>query len=310
MKKATLFALAAMTAAAAGAQYTVDPTVATVLEGGKVSSVEYIALDETSVKTFEAQGATCTLAGPNGNGDGNTQNLWVWENTFTAGDSSYPGVGLHFDGYASFTVGTVGWSGAGYNINSDGGLNTTVWNDETHFHLAYMSPGTVCPSVGIIIADGGDIGSKPAKVSLGAAFTDEGAAMPVVGPTPTDEWQCIDITFADLKKLWPSFDYKAIEKWQGNIMSFLCGGTTGQTIAFDAIYFYNHGTAGVDNVEAGAQWVVTSRTINVAGAQGIELFDITGKTVKVSDGAVLGIEELPAGIYVARAGKQIRKIVK
>lgn len=310
MKKATLLALAAMTAVAASAQYTVDPTIATVLEGGKVGSVEYIALDEASVKAFENQGATCTLAGPNGQGDGNTQNLWVWDNTFTAGDSSLPGVGMHFDGYASFTVGTAGWSGAGYNINDEGGLNTTVWNDETHFHLAYMSPATVCPSVGLIIADGTDWGSVPAKISLGTAFDDNGTVMPIAGPKPTDEWQCIDITFADLKKLWSAFDYKAVEKWHGNIMSFLCGGTTGQTIAFDAVYFYNYGTAGLDNVEAATPWVVTSRTINVAGAQGIELFDITGKTVKVSDGAVLGIEELPAGIYVARAGKQIRKIVK
>ena len=307
MKKFTLFALMAAAAMTASAQYTVDPTAETVLKGGKVTSVQYIALDEASVNAFTQQGAKVESAAPNED----NRNLWVWDYTFTSGDSSYPGVGMHFEGYASFTVGTVGWSGAGYNIAAPG-LDTSTWNDETHFHLAYMSPGTPCTSVAIIIADGeNDCGSIPAKFSLGTAFVDNGSVFPAIAPAANDDWQGIDITFGDLKKMWPMFDYKAISNWTGNLMSFLCGGITGQTIAFDAVYFYNHaGSGGVEAVETENDWVITANTINVNGAQGIELYNLAGQKVKATEGSTLGISNLNSGVYVARCGNQVRKIVK
>ena len=312
MKKSTLFGLMALAASAASAQYTCDPIAATVLDQGKIGSLQYIALDEAAVNAFRAQGAAVELFGP----DDATQNLWVWENTLQAGDASYPGVGDHFDGYASFVVGTVGWSGAGYNINTDGGVNTTVWCDETHFHLAYMSPGTVCPSIGLVIGDGESGCGSPAKVSIGTAFTDNGVSFPAIAPAPTDDWQGIDITFAQLKKLFPSFEPAAVEKWQGNILSFLCGGVTGQTISLDAIYFYTplsamtEDPAGINEVNAGSAWMVTANTVNVAGAEAIEIYDLTGRRVKAAAGSTVGISDLPNGIYVARAGNEARKIVK
>ena len=64
MKKFTLIAVAALTAASASAQYTCDPTVETVLAKGKVSQVMPIALDEGAVAKFEAQGANVTSAAP------------------------------------------------------------------------------------------------------------------------------------------------------------------------------------------------------------------------------------------------------
>lgn len=285
MKKFTLVAVAcALAATSASAQYTVDPTVETVLGNGKVSEVQYIALDAASVKAFEDQGATVTLVGPNGD----NQNLWVWDNTFGAGDSSYPGVGMHFDGYASLTVGTVGWSGAGYAIAAPG-INTSNWNDKTRFHLAYMSPGTVCPSVGLIIADGPDgaEGYGPAKVSLGSAFNDNGTAFPSIGTTSSDDWQAVDISFGDLKKLFRGFNYSATTGWTGNLMSFLCGGVTGQTIAFDAVYFYNYESDGVDDIE-----------LNDENAPA-EYFNLQG--VKVAG-------ELTPGLYIVRKGNTVSKV--
>ncbi|MDE6463297.1 MAG: T9SS type A sorting domain-containing protein [Muribaculaceae bacterium] len=307
MKKITLAALAAVAALSASAQYTSDPTTETVLNAGKVSSMQYIALDEASVNAFKAQGATVEFFGP----DGATQNLWVWSDTFQAGDSSFPGVGMHFEGYASFVVGSAGWSGAGYNINADGAGNTTTWNDDTRFHIAYMSPSAPCSSVALIIADGEeDCGSAPAKVALGTAYVDNGAVYPAVAPAPNDDWQGLDISFANLKKLWPTFNPKAITAWKGNILAFLAGGVTGQTLALDAIYYYNQGEAGVANIENAADWVVTRNTINVAGSNGIELYDITGKLVKSTAGTTLGLDNLASGVYVARSGNSARKIVK
>lgn len=307
MKKITLLAGMAMVAGMASAQYTVNPTVNTVLDNTKVSTLYPIAVDETSVKAFEAQGATVVPMGP----DGIDRNLWVWDDTFIGGDASYPGVGDHFDGYASFVVGSAGWSGAGYNI-SGAGANTTSWNDNTRFHIAYMSPGTVCPSIALTIADGeGDCGSIPAKVTLGTAFNDNGTTFPSIAPVATDDWQGADIDFATLKKLWPAFSYKAIDAWKGNILAFLGGGVTGQTLAFDAVYFYTPASEGaVDGIAAdNAAWVVTRNTVNCSGAEAVALYDLSGKLVKEAAGSVLGLNGVEAGLYIARAGKAAIKVL-
>lgn len=281
MKKFTLFAAMAMVAASASAQYNVDPTVETVLKGGKVSSVQFIALDDASLTAFEAQGATVTSFAPNGE----NQNLWVWDETFLGGEANYPGVGDHFDGYASFVVGSKGWSGAGYNIVAPG-VNTMSWNDETHFHIAYMSPGTVCPSIGLIVGDQ-DGANTPARIALGTAFNDNGTAFPSVGLTAKDDWQCVDITFKDLKKIVPGFNYAQAEAWVGNIMSFLAGGVTGQTLAFDAVYFYNYEGAGVADIEIDENAPATYYNL-----QGVE---ISG--------------ELTPGLYIKRQGNKASKVV-
>ena len=309
MKKITLLAGMAMAAGMASAQYTVNPTVNTVLDNTKVTAVYPIVLDEAAIKAFENQGATVIPMGPNDD----TRNLYIWPDgsTFTAGDSSYPGVGDHFDGYISLVVGTVGWSGAGFNVAGEG-CNTTAWNENTRFHLAYMSPGTICPSIALTIADGeGDCGSVPAKVSLGAAFNDNGTTFPSIAPTATSDWQGVDIDFATLKKLWPAFDFKAIDAWKGNILAFLAGGVTGQTLAFDAVYFYTPGTEGaVDGIEAdNSAWVVTRHTVNCSGAEAIALYDLGGKLVKATEGTVLGLDDVEAGLYIARAGSSAVKVL-
>lgn len=286
MKKFTLIAALACVAASASAQYNVeDPSIDAVLEGGKVATVQYIALDDASLTALEQQGATCTLFGPNGAGDGNSQNLWIWDNTFVAGEPTYPGVGMHFDGYVSLVVSNIGWSGAGYNIATTG-VSTMDWNDETHFHLGYMSPGTVCPSVALIIGDQ-DGANTPARVALGAAYNDNGTQYPSIGYTSKDDWQAIDIKFSDLKKIYPGFNYANTNAWLGNIMSFLCGGTQGQTIAFDAVYFYNYVSDGVSDIEIDENAPATYYNL-----QGVEMQG-----------------ELTPGLYIKRQGATATKVV-
>lgn len=308
MKKVTLIAFASLAALSAGAQYTCDPTVETVIAKGKVSNVITLALDEAAAAKLEAQGAAIVSAAPNDD----TNHLYVWDGTMDAGDSSYPGVGDQTDGYASFVVGSAGWSGAGYNCAS---INTEWWNADTRFHIAYMSSGVAPESLALIIADGKDasdesVVSAPAKVALGAAFSDNGATYPAIGPKASDDWQGIDISFADLKKFWPDFDWKALKSWSGNIMSFLGGGVTGNTFALDAIYFYQLGEGGgVEGVANDAQWVVTDNTVNVAGTNGIVLYNLNGQLVKETAGTTLGIDNLPAGLYVAKSGNAVRKLI-
>ena len=158
------------------------------------------------------------------------------------------------DGYVSFIVGTQGWSGAGYNVAGNG-VNTEWWNADTRFHLAYMSPGTAPASIAVIVADGADMGSQPAKVALGDAFNDNGAVFPAVGPKANDDWQ-------------------------------------GDSMRRDE-----------------AEWVVTANTVNVAGANGIELYNLGGQLVKKTAGTTLGLSNLAKGVYVAKSGNQAKKIV-
>lgn len=305
MKHVTLLALAGVMALGAQAQYNVNPSTAEVVKSG-VKSVDYITLSEGAINELKAAGATINYVGPDAD---NGRNLWYWENTFAAGDESYPRVDLEEGGYISVVVGTVGWSGAGVAV--DNGLNFSNFNENTHFHMAYMTPtGNGPASVAVILLDGTDKGSTPAKFALGDAFNDNGAIFPAVAAKINDDWQGLDITLGDLKKLWPTFDLQNKADWTGNLFSWLGGGVTGQTMAFDAIYFYNGEGSGVEGVVADdIDFIVTDKTINVCGSKGIELYDMAGRLVKKTAGTVLGMQDLGKGVYVARCAGKVKKIM-
>ena len=317
MKKFTLFAAAACMAMAANAQYTCDPGAENVL-AKKPTSVDYIILSEEAIAAFQGAGAKMQYVGPSPD---EGRNLWYW-NGFDAGSDAYPRVDFDNGGYTSVEVnGVGGWSGAGFAINgplSDDkgpGVDLSHFNDDTMFHIAYMSPTNNAPaSIALILLDDGANGSQPAKVALGDAFNDNGAIFPAIGPKAGDDWQGIEISLGNLKKLWPLFDLKNKAAWGGNIMSFLGGGVAGQTFAFDALYFYNTNEEGGLNevgVNSNVEFIVTNNTVNVAGANGIVLYNIAGAAVKSTEGTTLGINGLPAGVYVAKAaGKTCKVVVK
>ena len=282
MKKMTILAAMALVATTASAQYTCDPTVETVLAKGKVTKVMTISLDASAEAQFAAQGATIIAAGPNDM----ERNFWIWDNTFSAGDSSLPGVGDQTDGYVSLIVGTAGWSGAGYNV-ADPGVDTSWWNDDTRFHLAYYSPATAPASIAMIINDADGV-NTPAKVSLGDALNDNGAVYPAIGPKSNDDWQGIDISFADLKRIYPAFVPTASTSWKGNILSVLAGGVAGQTLALDAIYFYQlEDQSGVQNVAIDENLPVVYYNL-----QGVR------------------VDNPENGIFIARQGSKSMKVVK
>ncbi len=301
MKKFTLLAAMAVMAFGANAQ-NVDPVLSTVLNEGKVASVQTIILDQASVAALTLQGADIQDFGPNDV----DRFLYVWEGTFVAGESNIPGVGFHTDGYTSLIVADKGWSGAGFHINKGVQGNSTMsWNENTRIHVAYASPTTACPSAYILINDQDGV-NTPATMSLGASF--DGA--PVIGAAPNDDWQGIDLSFADVKKLCPTFDWRNTQDWTGNIFVFGAGGVQGVSIAFDAVYFYNLASNGIAAIEGdNAAWVVTENTVNLNGANGIELYDLSGKLVKSTAGSTLGINNLGAGLYIAKGANTACKVL-
>jgi hypothetical protein len=288
-----------------------------IIANGTVKKVQYLLLDNASVSKFANAGATMDYIGPDSDDASLGRNLWNWNNTYTSLASEGTGIGGHTDGFVSFAVsGSESWSGAGYNIRSNNngttfaGVDTREWNDNTHFHLAYKTPGTAPESIALTIADGDEVGSVAARVALGAQMEDSGNVYASIAPAATSEWQGIDVTFAQLKQASSVFAPAKVANWYGNILSFLAGGVAGRSFAFDAVYFYNIDTTAVVSVSENTfEWNVTPNTINVLGAQGIQLYNVSGNLVRSTFGSTLGIDDLASGLYIARCGNSTRKIV-
>ena len=222
---------------------------------------------------------------------------------------------MQMDGYVSFDVSTIGWSGAGFNI-ANAAADFKHFTDNTHFHCGLRSTNGI-KNVALIIGDGYAFENKndkwtPAKISVGSeAFVDNGASYPLVGIFSADgEWVAVDITLGQLKKLWPSFNYKA-GGFGGNILSFLAGGTTGKNISLDAVYFYTpgNGESAVAGVVADTDIIVTARTVNAAGTDEIALYNLAGQLVRKVNASIMGIEDIAAGIYIVKAGNAVKKVV-
>lgn len=312
MKKFTFIAAAALTAMAANAQgYSCEPGTEIVADM-KPSTVEYICLPEASVEDLQLTGATVTYIGTD---DGRCQlDIWNAGETLSADFSApYPNVDGVDGGYWNFTVRDAGWSGGGFQMTTP--YDLSMFNEDTHFHLAYMSVTDNGPaSVGLIIGGSFADGVNPAKVALGEDFNDNGEIYPSIAPAVGDDWQGIDISFAALKSYSPGFNLLSVDgatkNYLGYILSFVGGGVEGTTFSFDCVYFYNLGDAGVEGIAAdNKSFIVTNNTINLNGGNGIELYDMAGKVVKKTAGCVLGINNLAKGVYVAKSGKLVKKVV-
>ena len=310
MKNLTLLAAMAVCGVGiANAQYVGDPALSKTTSTGNLYDV--VLLDNASIESLKTSGKTVQDL----RADEVNRFLYVWDGTFNAGDGSYPGVDMQMDGYTSLDVANAGWSGAGFNI-ANAAADLKHFTDNTHFHCGLSSTNGI-KNVALIIGDGYAFDNKndkwtPAKISVGAeAFVDNGASYPLVGNFSADgEWVAVDITLGQLKKLWPSFNYKA-GGFGGNILSFLAGGTTGKNISLDAVYFYTpgNGESAVAGVVADTDIIVTARTVNAAGTDEIALYNLAGQLVKKVNASIMGIEDIAAGIYIVKAGNAVKKVV-
>ena len=304
-----LAAMAVCGVGIANAQYVGDPALSKTTSTGNLYDV--ILLDDASIESLKTSGKTVQDLRT----DDVNRFLYVWDNTFVAGDGSYPGVDMQMDGYVAFNVSTIGWSGAGFNI-ANAAADLKHFTDNTHFLCGLRSTNGI-KNVALIIGDGYAFENKndkwsPAKISVGSeAFVDNGTAFPLVGNFDADgEWVAVDITLGQLKKLWPSFNYQA-GGFGGNILSFLAGGTTGKNIRLDAVYFYTpgNGESAVAGVVADTDIIVTARTVNAAGTDEIALYNLAGQLVKKVNASIMGIEDIAAGIYIVKAGNAVKKVV-
>lgn len=235
--------------------------------------------------------------------DDSSRFLYIWEGTYTAGSSSYPGVGFnsgHRQGYPSLTVANtgMGWSGAGFYIEDS--FDNRHWNENTALHVVYRTEGTAPASIGFKIAED-DNTINAARFAAGREFNDNGVIYPALAPAANSQWQCADISFNQIKDALGYFDYTSSARWKGNILSILGGGTAGRNISIDCVFFHTPpaGTLGIgDSLDDSLE------------CSSVEIFDLSGRPVARKATAKEACESLVPGIYIVKEGSRSRKIIK
>ena len=159
--------------------------------------------------------------------------LYVWENTYAGGEAAGMNAMGNAEGYTSLVVGTVGWSGAGYNLN-EGCPNmekcralrdAIVANPDQYFlHFAIKSTDQGSHTFYILNSDA-------TKFVLGTPF-DGGTA--IENFTRDGKWYHYDIPLAQFATALANADLSK----GANIFVMLSGGTPGVVLNLDAVYFY------------------------------------------------------------------------
>ena len=174
--------------------------------------------------------------------DNDKKNLWVWPKT---GDS-YVGQEVsdvnfygNAGGYLCFKVGTLGWSGAGFNVAKDTPNLTKLSEinkdpNNWYFHIAYKGKAGEAHLVHVYGFDDSDF---TLTIGNGSVIIDGTAynAAAVDGGFEAGEWIEYEVCAKDM-----GIDFsKAIpDSYSGNLVTFLSGADTGHEIAIDAIFFY------------------------------------------------------------------------
>lgn len=160
--------------------------------------------------------------------------LYIWDNTFTAGTSTGPNCFGEVEGWTSLVVGSVGWSGAGFNCKDGAALDKlaaiTANTDKYYLHMAIKSRSTATFVFGMD-------GQSNVKFAVGpTAFNDNGTLIqPLADFSRNGEWQQIEIPMSTLKTNGLLYSTGMIEK---NVLWFLAGGVAGTEINLDGVFIY------------------------------------------------------------------------
>lgn len=169
--------------------------------------------------------------------DDATKFLYIWNETYTAGTSTGPNFYGEVEGWVSLVVGTVGWSGAGFNIKSAdnaaalASMKAITDNPDNYYlHIGIKSKDNTTHA--IILG-----GQTEIKFAVGAsAFIDGDKTYPALADFTRDgEWQEIEIPMKTLTTMGLTYSNFATDP---NVFAFLSGGTTGKTLDLDAVFIY------------------------------------------------------------------------
>ncbi len=165
-----------------------------------------------------------------------TKNLWIWDNTYAAGETSGKNFYGEAEGWVSLTVTEVGWSGFAYNCADVAELNklAAIMNapEEYYLHLAMKSTDN---TTHLLFLDGT---SGSGKVCIGASsYVDNGTEYaPMANFKRDGSWGEIEISMKSL--IDQGLVYGDNNPKGLNVFGFLSGGTTGAILQFDAAFIY------------------------------------------------------------------------
>lgn len=161
------------------------------------------------------------------------QFLYVWEGTYIGGEAAGMNAMGNAEGYTSLSVGTVGWSGAGFNLNENAAnmekcreLRDAIVADPDNYFLHMAIKSTDQGSHTFYV-----LNSDLTKFVMGTPF-DGGTT--VENFTRDGKWYHYDIPMAQYANALASADLTK----GANVFVMLSGGTPGIVLNLDAVYFY------------------------------------------------------------------------
>ena len=250
--------------------------------------------------------------------------------------SSYSVPGLdNNDSYGSFEIlgSNCQWWAGTYVKNKGGARDFSHINKDTHIHVALWTDSQILSDSRVKIhflkKDGADAGA--AQVNLCSDPNNMDATLPIVGSLQAGKWVAFDMTYGEIAALMEEefempLDYTRFTN--SATMEEMMGfePPTGQDGAnasaekcdkakycIDAFYLYTpkgsgSGISDIYGTDTN-QIIVGDKTISTTGSEGIELYNAGGMMVTKTSDNILATEGMPAGIYIAKAGKKTLKVV-
>lgn len=208
--------------------------------GGGGEEIHHVSLEGTDYFVFQMGGQAAEQIADRIVADfrpnDNDKNLWVWESTYNAGETSGKNFYGEAEGWVALQVTSVGWSGCAYACDDLAELNklSAIMDapEEYTLHLAMKSTDNASH---LLFLDGT---SGSGKVCIGsAAFVDNGTTyQPYTNFTRNGDWGEIEIPMSYLINqglVYGNNNPKGL-----NVFGFLSGGQTGTMLQFDAAFIY------------------------------------------------------------------------
>lgn len=163
-----------------------------------------------------------------------TRFLYIWEGTFTAGESVGPNFYGEVEPWMSLTVATSGWSGAGFFVSdastTNALTNITANPSDYTLHIGIKSKDNATHVFGME-------GQSNARFAIGSSnFNDNGTIYePIADFTRDGEWHEIEVPLTTIVQKGLLYSTGMGSK---NVLSVLSGGVTGTSLELDAVFIY------------------------------------------------------------------------
>ena len=158
------------------------------------------------------------------------RNLYIWDNTYVAVNRDGKTNSFGWDeGYNMFTVGSVGWSGAGFNIKNE---DLSMVGDDWWVHFAMKADDVEQHTSHSITVSQAQffVGKSDGKLASIGDFKRDG------------KWYYFDIPVKALRQFATPLLKGDAAAFDDNIFAFASGGVTDAEISIDNIFFYKSKT--------------------------------------------------------------------